>query len=438
MIYALINKICLHSTNSNVLLVLFFTIQSQCHQYHIEIWDRLCWKNLYQMVLIYSRNLIYLFVSYAYYRSSIPSWILAFFIPSKLLRFSLRFYGRQNYVKGLIVLRKNSKKDTNINLRQIHTHRVVLFDSTNISNKKAERGSKTDDFEVPLYPIGETQKDSSEVPKCPKQKFDNMVRLYKNLRPVTSEDSATEGEKHADIVQMLRQIMTAIKGLFEILPRTLYCGSCSEFLDEFGTIVSHEDLMSHICDNCNKKPRDDKTDRSKYINTTAYFPQMVEKPLYEKLVNSVSDQKQEMTFDDKMCLLITFIQYRIEENEDDFVWNEYMTIAQSSHLACVPSWLKLYWLLSYYELKMLFMDDAYQSVVGDMLILGNLVYDERNAPSVKSDEEKNLVPINPASCIYETHSITVTPFENYNLCLKTIKQEEESSVEEVFFKGMNR
>ena len=84
------------------------------------------------------------------------------------------------------------------------------------------------------------------------------------------------------------------------------------------------------------------------------------------------------------------------------------------------------------------MDDAYQSIVGDMLILGNLVYDEKNKPAVKFDIWDNLVEISGESCVFESHLLSVIPYPDYRKCRDNIKAESESSAEEVMFKGITR
>ena len=402
------------------------------------------------MVLIYRRNLNHLFVLYSHYRAKgnaatkpIPSWTLAFFIPSKVVihgsDFALLIYGQENYSKGNIRLQKSKIKQKTITT-QIPNQRCVLIDSEAIGRESGTVSTENDDssstFEIPLYPIGKTQKDISEIRRCPQHKRIDVFRLHRVLIPThgKGDPEDVEDEEVGNTVQLFREVMESIAALFDILPKIFYCGICNQFCQKFYKFDRKGDRTAHICESCDEKI--EYNDLSRYIHQCQYFPSYMEPCLYNKLVikmpndhNFNSDQM--FNFDNTMLLLMTLIAHRFDPNKED-------TFESYAQFSKVPSWLKLYWLISNFELKLLFMDDAYQSIVGDMLILGNLVYDEENKPAVKSDKEENVVDINEESCVFESHLLSVIPYDKYRSFRADIKAESESSAEEVMFKGITR
>ena len=402
------------------------------------------------MLLIYRRNLNHLFMSYSHYRlkgnkatKPIPSWTLAFFIPSKMViqgtNFSLLIYGQENYSMGNIRLQKKKIKEKTTPT-QIPNQRCILIDSGAIV-RESETVSSEDDvssslFKIPLYPIGKSQKDISEIRKCPQHETRNVVRLHSALVP-RDEEEVTENvkDKIEDTVQLFREIMESIAGLFDILPKIFYCGICEKHCDKFFRFDSQGDKTAHVCERCDGNI--ECKDLSRYIHHCQYFPSYMDESLYDKLVRNMPNDPdlnsdQMFNFDQMMLLLMTLIAHRSGTNNED-------TVELDGKFDYVPSWLKLYWFLSNFELKLLFMDDAYQSIVGDMLILGNLVYDDENKPAVKSDKLKNLVSImNGESCVFESHLLSVIPYHDYSLCRDSIQAEAESSAEEVMFKGITR
>ena len=409
------------------------------------------------MVLTYRHNLNHLFVLYSYYRAKgnadtkpIPSWTLAIFIPSKIAingsDVSLLIYGQENYPMGNIRLQKKTVKEKSITT-QIRNQRCVLIDSGAIGRESETVSSENDVlsslFEIPLYPIGKTKKDSKEIRICPQHKSSNVLELHKALiSDGDKEDTEDDDEEVGDTVQLFREIMASIAGLFDILPKIFYCGMCNEYCPKFYKIDVKGDKTAHICEGCDDSVNCN--DLSLYIHQCQCFPSYMDDSLYDKLVRNIPTDHnfhsyQKLNFDQMMLLLMILIEHRIGTfNENDVKLVNQFSSLSTEEYDHVPSWLKLYSLISNFNLKLLFMDDAYQSIVGDMLILGNLVYDEKNKPAVKFDIWDNLVEISGESCVFESHLLSVIAYPDYRKCRDNIKAESESSAEEVMFKGITR
>ena len=160
--------------------------------------------------------------------------------------------------------------------------------------------------------------------------------------------------------------------------------------------------------------------------------------LYDKLLDhssSISFQS-DFSFDDKISLLVTIIEHRMP----DVSWHDYFTPNQSDYLHKVPSWFKLYWLISSYDIGLLFLDDAVQSIIGDMMILGNLVYDPKYHPGVKCDTKENIFSNDAilGSCVYDKHVLIPCPYDKYKDHIINIKKENQSSPEDILFRGIKR